>query len=418
MCARAKGGSFLSLKTPEEATAVLAGFPAVARAERVALAEADGRVLVEPLRSPEPHPAFARAAMDGWAVRAADTFGAGEGTPTYLTFAGAIAMGEAPPRALDAGEAFEISTGACMPDGADAVVMVEHSERAADTVEIVRPAGVGENVILPGDDARPGDLLVPAGRRLRPADLALAAAVGVRQLEVRARPVVAILSTGDELVPAGTAPGKAQVRDVNSLALAAQVRRAGGDPRLHGIVRDDPDDLRVAVTKALEGADALLLSGGSSAGVRDHTAEVLDSLGPPGVLAHGIAVAPGKPTILAARGNVPLVGMPGYPVSSLVIFEVFLAPLVQRLGGVADPPPPFGRARRATLTRQIASKPGREDWARVTLARTTEGRLEATPVKGGTGAITSVAHADGFVRVAMNEEGIAAGAEVEVLSWE
>lgn len=412
-----KGGSFLSLKTPEEATRLLAGFPPIARTERVALGDADGRVLAAPLASPEEHPPFARAAMDGWAVRAEDTHGAGEGSPAYLAFAGTIAMGAEAPRALAAGEAFEISTGAAMPPGADAVVMVEHTERAGNTVEVTRAAGSGENVIFPGDDVKAGAPLVPAGRRLRPADLALAGAVGVRELVVRARPVVAILSTGDELVPAHAAPGPAQVRDVNSGALAAQVRRAGGLPRLHGIAGDERAALRDAVTRALEGADALLLSGGSSAGVRDHTAETLDALGPPGVLAHGIAVAPGKPTILAARGDVPLVGMPGYPVSSLVIFEVFIAPLIQRLGGVADPPPPFGRAVGATLARQIASKPGREDWARVSLTTSADGSLVATPLHGGTGALSSLAHADGFVRVAMNEEGIPAGRAVTVWTW-
>lgn len=413
----ARAGSFLSLKTPDEAHAILARFPAIARAERIAIGDADGRVLAAPLASPEEHPAFARSAMDGWAVRAQDTFGAGDGAPAYLAFAGAIAMGASPPRALAAGEAMEISTGACLPDGADAVVMIEHSERAGETVEIVRAAGVGENVILAGDDVKAGAEILPARRRLRPADLALAAAVGVREVTVLARPIVAILSTGDELVPREAAPGAAQVRDVNSLALEAQVRRAGGVARLHGIVRDEPAALRTAVAAALDGADALLLSGGSSAGVRDHTAETLDALGEPGVLAHGIAIAPGKPTILAARGDVPLVGMPGYPVSSLVIFEVFVAPLVHRLGGVADPPPPFGRVVRATLAKQIASKPGREDWARVTLERN-GASWRANPVRGGTGALSSLALADGFVRVAMNEEGIPAGLDVDVLCWE
>jgi len=411
------GGSFLSLKTPDEATRLLAAFPAISRTERIAIGDADGRVLAAPLASPEEHPSFARSAMDGFAVRAADTFGAGDGAPAYLAFAGAIAMGQTPARALAAGEAMEISTGACLPDGADAVVMLEHTERAAATVEVVRAAGVGENVIRPGDDVKKDAPLLPAWRRLRPADLALAASVGVTHVNAIARPVIAILSTGDELVPAGTAPARAEVRDVNSLALEAQVRRAGGVPRLHGIVRDEPAALRAAVAKALEGADALLLSGGSSAGARDHTADILAELGPPGLLAHGIAVAPGKPTILAARGNVPLIGMPGYPVSSLVIFEVFIGPLLHRLGGVAIPPPPFGSAVRATLAKQIASKPGREDWVRVTLETRDDGSSAAHPLKGGTGALSSVAMADGFVRVLMNEEGIPAGRDVEVLTW-
>lgn len=414
----ARTGSFLSLKTPDEAHAILARFAAISRTERIALEAADGRVLAAPLASPERHPGFARAAMDGWAVRAEDTHGAGDGAPAYLAYAGSIAMGETPSRELARGTALEISTGACLPPGADAVVMVEHTERAGDTVEIVRAAGSGENVILPGDDVKEGAQILRTGRRLRPADLALAAAVGVREVTALARPVVAILSTGDELVDRDAAPGPAQIRDVNSLALDAQVRRAGGVPRLHAIVRDEPAALHAAVSAALDGADALLLSGGSSAGVRDHTAETLGSIGKPGVLAHGIAIAPGKPTILAAIGEVPLIGMPGYPVSSLVIFEVFVAPMVQRLGGVTNPPPPFGRSVRATLSRQIASKPGREDWVRVALERKDDGSLAANPVKGGTGALSSLALADGFVRVQMNEEGIPAGRDVDVLCWD
>ncbi len=380
------------------------------------LSRAAGRVLAAPLLSPEDHPTFARASMDGFAVRASDTFGAGEGLPAYAKVVGSVAMGRTPGRAIGPGEAMEAWTGGAMPDGADAVVMIEHTERSGDTIEIVRPVGVGENVLRAGDDVRRSDLLVGNDRRLRAADLAILAAVGAGDVVVRRRPKVAVLSTGDELVSADDVPGPAQVRDVNAVALAAQIERAGGEPVMRGIVRDDLDLLLGATRAALADADMVLLSGGSSAGARDHTAEVLGSLGPPGVLAHGIAVAPGKPTILAAAGTKPLIGMPGYPVSSLVIFELFVSGLVERLSGVAEPPEPFGRRVRATLGKQIASKPGREDWVRVTLA-TDAGRLVATPVRGGTAVLSSITRADGFVRVAMNEEGLGAGSEVEVALW-
>jgi molybdopterin molybdotransferase len=413
----ARGGSFLKLQTPEEAREILRRFPAVTRVERLDLADALGRVLTAPLASPEDHPTFARASMDGFAVRAADTFGAGEGLPAMLRVAGAVAMGAAPTRAVEPGEAIEISTGAALPPGADAVVMMEHTEQSAETIEIVRAVGVGENVVRPGDDVHAGDVLVPAGRRLRAADLAILAAVGKVSVTVLARPLVAILSTGDELVAPQKTPGPAQVRDVNAVALAAQVFRAGGTPVLRGIVRDDAALLEAAVRTAMPVCDLLLLSGGSSAGTRDLTADVLDRCGPPGVLAHGIAVAPGKPTILAAAGDRPLIGMPGYPVSSIVIFELFVAGLVERLGGVVVPPPPFGRRVRARLAKQIASKPGREDWVRVTI-KEGEDLPIAEPVRGGTAVISSIASADGFVRVGMNEEGIPAGAEVEVCRFE
>lgn len=418
MSGEKRGGSFLALKTPQQATDALARFAALARVERLPVGAAVGRVPASPILAPCDEPRFRRSAMDGYALRAEDTFGAGEGAPAYLRLAGRVEMGRAPDRALSAGEAMEISTGARVPEGADAVVMVEHTERAGETVEIVRPVGVGQNVILPGDDVRAGTPVVAAFRRLRPADVAMIAALGITSVEVFARPRVAIVSTGDELVPFEETPGPAQVRDVNSLALSAQVERAGGIPSTLGIVRDDPSALRAAVSRALEGADVVLLSGGSSAGVRDHTAEVLDAFGPPGLLFHGIAVAPGKPTIAAARGNVPLFGMPGYPVSSLVIFELFVRPVLERLGGVADPPPPFGRSVRATLARQIASKPGREDWVRVGLSREADGGWSATPVRGSTGTLSSIASADGVIRVGLEEEGVPAGREVEVFRWE
>jgi len=422
-----RAGSFLALKTPDEARAILRRFSLVAGTETVPLVVAAGRVLAEDLRAPEDHPTFARASMDGWAVCAADTFGAGEGLPALLRIGGHVAMGAVPSVPAGPGAAVGISTGACLPPGADAVVMLEHAEQSGALLEVVRPVGVGENVVQIGDDARAGQVLVPAGRRLRAADLALAAAVGVHELVARRRPRVAILSTGDELVPADATPGPAQVRDVNAPALAVQVARAGGDPVLCGIVRDDPAALTAAAAAALDRADVLLVSGGSSAGGRDHTRDVLDRLGPPGVLAHGIAVAPGKPTILAAARDKPVLGLPGYPVSSLLIFELFVAGLIERLGGVVSPPAPFGRRRRATLARQVASKPGREDWVRVVLAEAVDevdeqaepgaSRLIAVPVRGGTAVISSIVKADGVVCVRMHEEGLPAGAEVEVCLW-
>ncbi len=415
-------GSFLSLSTPSEVRALLARFPALS-AETVPLdlERADGRVLFDDVASPEDHPAFARATMDGFAVRAADTFGCSDGLPAYLKISGTVPMGGAfdAPGGVASDAAVEISTGGMMPPGADAVVMLEYTQRAAasPTIEVTRPVAPGDNVIQTGDDVRRGAAVVRAGARLRPGELAILAACGVRQVRVHRAPIVAILSTGDELVGRDTlVPGPGQVRDVNSLALAAQVRRAGGVPLERGIVGDRRDELLRATERALAESDLVLLSGGSSAGSRDLTVEVLSALGPPGVLVHGIAVAPGKPTIVARVGDKPLFGMPGYPVSSLVIFELFVAPLIGRLAGERSLREPFGRSVRARLSRAVASKPGREDYVRVTLRQDGETRV-AEPVRGGTASLSSVAGADGVVRLGIAEEGRAAGSEVEVLLW-
>lgn len=401
---------FLEAVTPDEARRILRRFPAIGRVERVPLIEARGRVLAVDLVAPEALPAFDRALMDGFAVRARETFGAGESAPAYLALAGRVAMGAGAPDALSEGAAVEISTGGALPPGADAVAMIEHCrELGAAQVEIGRAVAPGENVLRRGEDLAAGAPLLPAGRRLRPQDLLALAALGLEQVDVRARPRVALLSTGDELVPVGAGPGPGQVRDANGVALAAQIGDAGAEPLPLGIERDDPERLARAVERALPGCDALFVSGGSSQGARDATAQVLERFGPPGVLAHGIAVAPGKPTILAAAGDTPLVGLPGHPVSSLVIARLFMNPLLRALGGETGPLDPFPARTRARLARAVASKPGREDWVRVALR---DGVAE--PLLKGSGAISTALRADGLVCIPLAAEGLAAGDEVEV----
>ncbi|HEY3449164.1 MAG TPA: gephyrin-like molybdotransferase Glp [Myxococcales bacterium] len=403
-------GQFLEAVTPDEARRILARFGPLARRERVSLSQARGRVLGEDLFAPEPLPAFDRALMDGYAVRARETFGAGETSPAYLSLAGRISMGAPAPSPLPEGAAFEISTGGAMPEGADAVAMIEYCrETGSNQVEVGKAVAPLENVLKAGEDVAAGSALIGKGRRLRPQDLLALAALGIGSVEVFERPRVAVLSTGDELVPIDRRPGPGQVRDANGWALAAQIDDAGAVPLLLGICRDEPALLESAVRSALGQADAVFVSGGSSQGARDSTAQVLARFGAPGVMAHGIAVAPGKPTILAGAGEKPLVGLPGHPVSSLVIARLFMNPLLRALGGETGPLDPFAGRVRAKLARSVASKPGREDWVRVALR---DGVAE--PLLKGSGAISTALRADGLVCIPLDAEGLAAGSEVEV----
>ena len=377
--------------------------------ERVALGEALGRVPAASVASPTSLPGFARSTVDGYAVRAADTYGASEGIPSYLDLVGSVAMGVPAETAVDAGQAVTVPTGGVLPDGADAVVMVEHTtESMRGSVEVVRPVAPGDGLVRADEDAAPGDALVPAGRRLRAQDLALLAAAGIVEVEVHARPRVAIVSTGDELVPASMpdlVPG--QVRDATSWALAAMVSGAGGLPDVRGIVADDASALELVLRDAVATADLLVVSAGSSVGARDETAGVVARLGNPGIWCHGLALRPGKPTLLAECGGVPVIGLPGNPLSALVVFRLVGVPLVHRVGGCTVlPAQPTTRAR---LSRQIASAAGRLDVVQV---RVTDGVAE--PLFGLSALLTVLTRADGYILVPEDATGLDAGTGVEV----
>ena len=326
-------------------------FP-VDRTEIVALDAALGRVLAEDAVARETLPSFARATMDGYAVRAADTHGASEQSPAYLRLVGDVPTGVVPAVRVDAREAVRTHTGAMLPPGADAVVMVEDTNlhpsagSAEAEVEVLDAAAPGENVLAVGEDVRAGAVAIPAGRRLRAADVGGLAALGIVRVAVRARPRIAILSTGDEVVPAGAAPGPAQVRDVNGTTVAAVVAQAGGIAVPRGIVPDDAAALEQALRDALGDADAVVLSAGSSVSVRDLTAQVVARLGAPGVLVHGIAIKPGKPTVLAICDGTPVVGLPGNPASALVVAWRIVRPLVRLLARRTRRPGWCGRRAR------------------------------------------------------------------------
>lgn len=409
---------FFTLLSPAEFTALLAGFAPTPPA-RAALADLHGRVLAQDLAAPEDLPAADRSSMDGYAVRAADTFGAGEANPAYLDLAGSAAIDAVPDAPLAPGRCLAVTTGGTLPPGADAVVMVEHTANlGAGAIEVRKSLAPGENVMLKGEDGTRGAVLLPAGTRLRAQEVGLLAAFGVAGASVRARPRAGIVSTGDELVPAAATPRPGQIRDVNSHALACLVREAGAEARTYGIVPDRKDELTAALSRAASECDLVLVSGGSSVGTRDLTVEVLAGLGAE-ILAHGVAISPGKPTILArmgaALGNKPVLGLPGQITSAQVVMLVFGQPLLRHLAGQARAFDPALRPRRkAVLSRNLASKPGREDYIRVSLEERPGDLPLAHPRTGKSGLIRTMVEADGLVTVSARREGLAAGSDVDV----
>jgi molybdopterin molybdotransferase len=400
---------FFAVRTVGEA---LAGFRPARRTgtEGVALEESLGRIPAEPVRAPHALPGFARATVDGFAVRAADTYGVSDGQPGYLDLAGEAHMGRPPDAALRPGAAIAIATGAPLPPGADAVVKVEHTQSTLPgLIEVVRPATPGEGMVRQDEDASAGAELARPGRPLRAADLGMLAAAGVADVLVHARPRVAIASTGDELVPRETPELETgQVRDATAPALAALVREAGGEPSFAGIVPDERDALEATLRRALSSAcDLLVVSAGSSVGARDETASAIASLGEPGIWCHGLALRPGKPTLLAECAGVPVVGLPGNPRSALVVFRLVGMPLVRLVGGCTDPPPePSVRAR---LARDLPSAAGRLDVVQVSLEDGV-----ATPLFGSSALLSILARADGYLVVPEAATGLPAGSELEV----
>ena len=371
------------------------------------LAPALGAVPARGVEAGEDLPPHARATVDGYAVRASDTYAASETLPAFLEITGAVMMGRAPDGEVGPGAAVTIPTGGLLPHGADAVVMVEHTtEPMPGHVELMHGVAPGEGVLHPGEDAHAGDVLVPAGRPLRAADLGLLAAAGVTEIAAHARPRVGIVSTGDEVVPPATArlaPG--EVRDACAPALAGLVEWAGGEPVMRGIVSDDAAQLERVLAAAVAEDDMVVVSAGSSVGARDLTAAVAARLGQ--VVCHGLAVKPGKPTLLADCGGVPLVGLPGNPRSALVVFRLVGVPLLRTVAGItAAPPEPAVRAR---LGRDVPSAAGRLDVVQVTLEDGV-----ATPLFGSSALLGPMVRADGWIRVAEADTGLAAGTEVEV----
>ncbi len=407
--------SFFRVVTTDEARAQIAAFAPVGT-ETVRVADALGRVLAEDLKAPADLPHFHRANMDGYAVRAQDTFGVSASIPAYLKLIGTVEMGKAPRGTLRKGQTMRIATGGMLPAGADAVLMLEYTEELGDgTVEAHRSVAPWEHVLRVGEDIAKHALIFARGRRLRARDLGALTGIGITRVRAFRRPRIALISTGDEIVPPDATPRPGQVRNINTYALLAMATEAGGVIDDLGVTADRPEALRRALTKALDQHDLVLISGGSSVGAKDITLDIITSFPRSEIVFHGISVAPGKPTILARALGKPVLGLPGHPVSALVIFEVFGAPLVRVLGG-EDKAAVFTPARtvHARLDQNVASQPGREDYVRVTLAQR-DGVTLATPMAGKSGAIFNLVKADGLVRIPASAEGLEAGTEVDVI---
>ena len=404
--------AFFNVETIDAVLAHADGVAAV-DTETVGLAEAMGRVLAEDVFSDVDIPDFDRSTMDGFAVRASSTFGASEANPAYLTIRGQIAMGVKPDLAIGTGEAARIATGGMLPDGADSVIMIEHTDRLDDTtIEAYRSVAPGQNIIEKGEDVRKGVAALGRGTRIRPQEAGLLAACGCTEVTVFRRPMVGIISTGDEVIPVNAVPAVGQVRDINSHSLSGQVLAAGGVPVTFGIVRDDRNDLMEKCRRALALTDMVMISGGSSVGTRDYTIEVLETLPETTILAHGISISPGKPTILARSGEKPFWGLPGHAVSAMVVFAVVVRPFLDRRCGLSASARHF--PVKAVLSRNLASAQGRVDYVRVRLVDDS-GTLTAEPILGKSGLIHTMVRADGLIAIGMNTEGLDQGSVVDVM---
>jgi len=405
---------FFTLVSPDDARQkILARVKPIADVETIPTADGLGRVLAEDVVSPQILPEFRRSTVDGYAVRAQDTFGASESLPAYLKLIGEVPMGKASTVTVSAGTLALVHTGGMIPEGADAAVMIENTQISAqDEIEVRRPAAPGENLIQPGEDIQPGDPILSAGSILRAQDIGGLLAVGIATISVRRRPRVAIFATGDEVIEPQEATGPGQVRDVNSYAVAVLVESAGGVAIKGGILPDHFETLLARSQQALgEGADMLVLSAGSSVSVRDMTSEVFNRLGEPGVLVHGVATKPGKPTILGVANGVPVIGLPGNPVSAFVQFMTIGLPVLYRLMGAT---PPRRLRVRATLTANVASAAGREDYVPCQLVER-DGALMADPIFFKSNLIFTLVKADGLLVIPLDKTGLEAGQSVEVV---
>ena len=389
-------------------------FPCVSE-EVLPLDQCTGRILSTDIVSQINLPEFNRATMDGYAVQARSTFGASESMPALFTIVGAVEMGEVPAVSVKAGEAVRIATGGMLPDGSDSVVMVEHTEKLDEhTLEVFKSAAPLQHVIEIGEDLRLGERVLKKGSSLRPQEMGVLAALGKTHVPVYRQPIVAIISSGDEIVPIEKPPSLSQLRDVNAHTLTGLVKLSGGTPHYLGIAGDNFDELHRLTTSALAEADMVLISGGSSVGSRDFTLEVVERLPDSEVLIHGVSISPGKPTILARSKQKAIWGLPGQVTSAMVVFQVMVRPMLETMGGLSGKGSAATNKVSAVLSRNLASVQGREDYVRVKLVHSAN-QMYAEPILGKSGLIHTMVKADGLIRIDMNSEGLDKGTPVRVM---
>ena len=380
-------------------------------AEEASLKEAGGRILAEEIVSKMDVPPFDRAAVDGYAVGAVDTFGADEEAPRKLTCVATIRAGDKQRLKIGKGQCAEISTGAPIPAGVNAVVMVEHAVQRRNIVEVHRAVSPGGNVAKRGSEIKRGAKIFLAGSELSPSTIGTLVAIGVHKVKVFRRPRIAVISSGAELAKAGAKLSYGQVHDINGPTLCEAVKACGGVSRYLGIALDEASKIKALVRRGLAGCDAVIISGGSSAGAGDIAPSVVGSLGKPGVIMHGLAMKPGKPTFIAVVKGKPVFGLPGYPVSALMVFDQLVAPYIRRMAGMRPLPK---LVMRAKLSRKILSARGRRELVPVKLVRK-GGGLFAEPLLKSSGAITALSLADGYVEVPLEQEIVDEGEIVDVV---
>ncbi len=381
--------------------------------EETVLLEAYNRVLNEDVVSGLDIPPFNRSTVDGYAVKAEDTFGAEENKPATLKISGAVNVGEQPHVKVAKGEAVEIVTGAPIPQGADAVVMVEDTQREDSDLHVFGSVTPNENVMKKGSDIKKGEVVLQKGQILGSSEIGVIAALGLTKVKVLKIPIVAVLSTGGEVYELGKDLPAGKIYDINAYSLSTAVIESGGKPVYFGVVPDDKAALSKALQTAVASADMVITSGGVSVGPRDYTPQIVDSLGKPGIVVYGIAVKPGKPTTVGFVGEKPVFSLPGHPTSALLIFYLFARSLIQRLAGR---PISGMRIVRAFAGSRMFSAKGRRTFVMVKLEFDKKCRLIAEPVEtGASGAITTLAKADGFVEIAENEQFVDVDEEVAVM---
>jgi len=404
--------------------------------ESLDVASSLNRILAQDILAPHPLPDFQRTTVDGYAVRAGDTHGASDSLPAYLTLIGEVPMGDAPSFEIGQGDCALIHTGGMLPIGADAVVMIEYTQETREVstkytqneteagknlkgllpeIEISRAVADGENVIRIGEDVAQGQLVLPKGTLIRPAEIGGLMALGITKVDVAKRIRVGLISTGDEVIDPAQSPHPGQVRDINSYTLGSLVEKNGGEAVRYGIISDKFEVLKEAGARALSECDVVIITAGSSASTRDMTADVIRQLGEPGVLVHGINTRPGKPTILGVCNDKAVIGLPGNPVSALVNGYLFVLPVIEKLLGKLPKP---RAAVQATLTVNLPSQAGREDWWPVRLIENQKSKIAnylAAPIFGKSNLIFTLASADGLLRIRPNATGLSAGETVEVV---